>query len=68
MIHNSARTTVNATALANVAKSNENSICQNPGMNPTGLAEIFNKDMLFLRLAQPEVLFWSQKVLTLVRV
>ena len=68
MIHNSARTTVNATALANVAKSNANSICQNPGMNPTGLAVIFNKDMLFLRLAQPEVLFWSQKVLTFVRV
>ena len=59
---------MNATALANVAKSNANSICQNPGMNPTGLAEIFNKDMLFLRLAQPEALFWSQKVLTFVRV
>lgn len=59
---------MNATALANVAKSNANNICQNPGMNPTGLAEIFNKDMLFLRLAQPEVLFWSQKVLTFVRV
>ena len=59
---------MNATALANVANSNENSICQNPGMNPTGLAEIFNKDMLFLRLTQPEVLFWSQKVLTFVRV
>ena len=59
---------MNATALANVAKSNANSICQNPGMNPTGLAEIFNKDMLFLRLDQPEALFWSQKVLTFVRV
>ena len=59
---------MNATALANVANSNENSICQNPGMNPTGLAKIFNEDMLSLRLAQPEVLFWSQKVLTFVRV